>query len=120
VLKVAIPVLHVRSSRRAEEFYCGKLGFTLDWANRAFGGDDPCYMGVTRDGAHFHLSSYSGDGVSGNVVMIEVEDVDALFAELSSHGVAFDPVPVDQTWGQREMYAVDPDGNTVRFFCEIG
>ncbi len=111
----ALPVLHVTDSHSAEEFYCGKLGFKLESAHRHEGGE-PAYLWVSRDDVHLHLSSFSGDAVVGGVVMVLVDDVDALFEDLSAKGVAFDPRPIDQTWGNREMYAKDPDGNSIRFF----
>lgn len=119
MLKFAIPVLHVGSSRAAEEFYCDQLGFRLRFAYRLDETrPDPCYMGVTRDGVWLHLSSFSGDGVSGGVVYLAVEDVDALHRELASKGVPIDTGPVDQTWGNREMYVKDADQNSVRFVQE--
>jgi hypothetical protein len=52
-----------------------------------------------------------------------VNDVDALFQKYLSRGLdrstkTDSPVhqsPVDQTWGSREFYVTDPDGNTLRF-----
>ena len=44
-----------------------------------------------------------------------VEDVDALHAEFVARGVKIDTGPVDQTWGTREMYVKDADGNSLRF-----
>jgi catechol 2,3-dioxygenase-like lactoylglutathione lyase family enzyme len=44
--------------------------------------------------------------------------VDALHAELVARGVVIDTGPVDQTWGNREMYVKDPDGNSLRFIQE--
>jgi uncharacterized glyoxalase superfamily protein PhnB len=49
-----------------------------------------------------------------------VEDVDALHAELVAKGVPIDLEPTDQTWGNREMYVKDPDGNSIRFVHEGG
>jgi uncharacterized glyoxalase superfamily protein PhnB len=116
MIKVATPVLHVSNAAAAEEFYCDKLGFCLEFAHR---GDeslsDPCYMGISRDGVWIHLSSFSGDGVSGGVVNLLVDNVDAYHAEFVSKGVAIHLEPVDQTWGTREMYVKDPDGNCLRF-----
>ena len=116
MLKLAIPLLHVSNSAAAEDFYCGRLGFQREFAHRPEGVEsDPCYMGLTRDGVWLHVSSFSGDGVSGGVVNLIVEDVDALHSELVAKGVRIDAGPVDQTWGTREMYVKDADGNTVRF-----
>jgi catechol 2,3-dioxygenase-like lactoylglutathione lyase family enzyme len=119
MFKSAIPVLHVASSAVAEEFYCGRLGFRRGFAYRPDPAKpDPCYMGLTRDGVWLHVSSFSGDGVSGGVVYMAVEDVDALHAELVGKGVLIDTGPIDQTWGNREMYVKDPDGNSIRFVRE--
>ena len=116
MIKVAIPLLHVSSAVKAQEFYCGKLGFRLEFAHRGFEAmADPCYMGVSRDGVWVHLSSFSGDGVAGGVVNFQVDSVDALHAEFMAKRVAIAVGPVDQTWGTREMYVRDADGNCLRF-----
>ena len=116
MLKLAIPVLHVSNSIAAEEFYCKRLGFRREFAHRVDDAKaDPCYMGLTRDGVWLHVSSFSGDGISGGAVNLIVEDVDALHAELVEKGVRIDTGPVDQTWGTREMYVKDADGNSIRF-----
>ena len=119
MFKLAIPVLHVSSSAVAKEFYCNGLGFSPQFAYRVDEAKpDPCYMGLTRDGVWLHVSSFSGDGVSGGVVFLLVEDVDALHTELVAKGVPIDLKPTDQTWGNREMYVKDPDGNSIRFIRE--
>jgi uncharacterized glyoxalase superfamily protein PhnB len=116
LLKLAIPVLHVSNSMAAEDFYCKRLGFRTEFAHRVDDAKaDPCYMGLTRDGVWLHVSSFSGDGISGGVVNLIVEDVDALHGELVEKGVRIDTGPVDQTWGTREMYVKDADGNSIRF-----
>jgi uncharacterized glyoxalase superfamily protein PhnB len=116
LLKFAIPVLHVGNSAEAEEFYCNRLGFHRQFAYRIDEAKpDPCYMGLTRDGVCLHVSSFSGDGVPGSAVYVAVEDVDALHAELVGKGVPIDTGPIDQTWGNREMYVKDSDRNSIRF-----
>ena len=115
MFRFAIPVLHAADSRRAERFYCESLGFEQRWAYRPFDSDDPCYMGLARDDVELHVSSFPGDAVSGGVVFIRVEDLDALYTELVEKGVAIDLPPTDQSWGNREMYVKDPDGNSLRF-----
>ncbi|OGG55449.1 MAG: hypothetical protein A3F84_15000 [Candidatus Handelsmanbacteria bacterium RIFCSPLOWO2_12_FULL_64_10] len=121
MFKLAIPVLHVSSSAAAEAFYCNRLGFSRQFAYRVDKAkSDPCYMGLTRDGVQLHVSSFPGDGVSGGVVFLLVEDVDALHAELVAKGVAIDTGPIDQSWGNREMYVKDSDGNSIRFVHKRG
>lgn len=121
MFKAAIPVLHVSNSARAEAFYCKQLGFRLRSAMRAEEAQsDPCYISFSRDEVWLHASSFSGDGVAGGVVFLLVEDVDELHAELVAKGVVIDTGPVDQSWGNREMYVKDFDGNSIRFIQELG
>jgi len=116
VFKLAIPVLHVSNSATAEEFYCGQLGFHRDFAYRVDESQaDPCYMGLTRDAVELHVSSFSGDGVAGGVVFLMVDDVDALHAEFVAKGISIALKPTEQSWGNREMYVKDADGNSIRF-----
>ena len=111
----SVPVLHVSSSVAAEEFYCTKLGFAKRWIYRPSAAADPAFMGLEREGVPLHVSSFSGDGVSGGAAAFFVSDVDSLFAEFSGRGVRIDLEPFDQTWGNREMYLRDPDNNSLRF-----
>jgi catechol 2,3-dioxygenase-like lactoylglutathione lyase family enzyme len=114
LIKVAIPLVHVSNFAAAEEFYCERPGFRQEFSHR---GDeakaDPCYVGVSRDGVWLHVLSFSGGGVSGGVGNLIVADVDALRAELVKKRVRIDTGPVGQTWGSREMYVKDADGNCI-------
>jgi len=114
----AIPLLHVSNAAAAVEFYSNGLGFQVEFAHRPEGVvSDPCYMGLSRDGVWINLSSFSGDGVAGGVVNLMVDNVDRLYAEFTAKHVAVDTPPVDQTWGSREMYVKDFDGNCLRFIA---
>ncbi|HEV8199978.1 MAG TPA: VOC family protein [Candidatus Polarisedimenticolia bacterium] len=112
---MAIPVFHVSSAAAAEEFYCGRLGFRKEFAYSPGDQVDPCYMGVVRGGAWLHLSSFPGDSGAWTTAFVIVDDVDALCAELLEKQVAIDLKPTDQTWGNREMYVRDADGNKLAF-----
>ena len=115
-----IPLLHVTDSAAAEAFYCGRLGFERLFAYRPDAARaDPCFLGLARDGLRLDLSSHSGDGVPGGVVGIHVTDVDALYAEFTARQVPIALAPTDQTWGQREMYVKDADGNSLRFIAPL-
>jgi catechol 2,3-dioxygenase-like lactoylglutathione lyase family enzyme len=129
LLKQAIPVLHITNADAAEAFYCQILGFHREFQLPASETKrDPCYMGLSRDGAVLHLSSHAGDGVTGGVVYFLADDVDALHAEFLAKDVPV-PIatvdaagvrsPVNQTWGMRELYMRDPDGNSIRFGAPI-
>ena len=113
---VAIPVLRASEIAHAQSFYCDRLGFARDWLYQPHDDlSDPAFMGLSRGGARLHVSSFSGDGVFGSVATFYVRDVDALFREYRAREVEIDLEPYDQTWGNREMYLQDPDGNKLRF-----
>jgi uncharacterized glyoxalase superfamily protein PhnB len=85
MIKQAIPVLHITNAEASEAFYCGLLGFLREFhvpVNET--SRDPCYLGVSRDGAVLHLSSHAGDGVVASVAYFLCDDVDALHAEFVS------------------------------------
>ena len=77
--------------------------------------------------AEFQITVLENDRLFGSVANVWVNDVDALFAKYKSRGLDTSgkedsPVeqgPVDQTWGRREFYVKDADGNTLRFVQEI-
>jgi len=121
---VAVPVLHCADVDAALAFYCGVLGATVSWRDRV---GNPAYASIRWRGHELHLSSHAGDGVAGAAVLFRIADVDALFAELLARGIAppgdLGPVhasPTDQSWGMREFYVRDPDGNSLRFAASIG
>jgi len=109
--------------RAALAFYTSVLDFVL------VDGDDnvadPSFHTVVREGSTLFLSSHSGDGIYGQAVVIAVDDVDAVCRKFRERGLhtpgnpdAPEEVhagPVDQTWGTREFYVRDPDGNSLRF-----
>ena len=114
MIQQAIPLFHVTNAARSRDFYRDALGFRVSFAHPEDAAD-PAYLGLERDGVALHLSSHAEDGVVGSVVYLLVDDVDALHRELLARDVAIALHPFDQTWGMREMYVRDPDGNAVRF-----
>jgi len=49
-----------------------------------------------------------------------VDDLDALHEEFCHKGLRIDLEPTDQSWGNREMYLEDADGNSIRFVLDTG
>lgn len=116
-----IPTVKSGDIDRSVAFYTGVLDFELHgrWPDAG----DPAFATLTRGDDVLYLSSHSGDGVFGQAVVVLTHDIDALFETLRSRGLDTSrrlesPVhqgPLDQTWGTREFYVDDPDGNTLRF-----
>jgi uncharacterized glyoxalase superfamily protein PhnB len=116
----AVPIVRITRAEAAEAFYCERLGFHLDFCVPAGESErDPCYMAISRERALVHLSSHSNDGTPGSIVLILCRNVDALYAEFVAKGVPIQLAPVNQTWGMRELYVRDPDGNTIRFAAPV-
>jgi catechol 2,3-dioxygenase-like lactoylglutathione lyase family enzyme len=118
-----IPTVRCRSMRAALAFYTGVLDFERVDGDDTL--DDPCFSVLARDGDRLFLSSHRGDGAFGQAVVVTTDDVDSLFRKFRGRGLATpgDPDapravhegPIDQSWGTREFYVDDPDGNTLRF-----
>jgi catechol 2,3-dioxygenase-like lactoylglutathione lyase family enzyme len=119
-LQQVIPVLHMTHAEASKHFYCNLLGFGLAFEAPVLAVEpDPSYLGLVRDGLTLHLSSHAGDAVVGGVALFLVDDVDALHAEFVARSAPIHLAPIDQTWGMREMYVRDPDGNTLRFATPV-
>ena len=112
----AIPVIAVRDSAKAEDYYCRVLGFQMMFAypTRATK-PDPRYLGVARDGVWLHLQSYKPERAGMTDAFLWVSDVDHLHAELSARGALVQLPPTNQSWGTRESGIRDPDGNVLVF-----
>jgi catechol 2,3-dioxygenase-like lactoylglutathione lyase family enzyme len=116
-----IPTMRCSNMRNSLAFYTAVLDF-----ERIDGDDnleDPSFSVLLRGGDRLFLSSHRGDGEYGQAIVIETQNVDELFRTLHQRGLRTpgnpnSPVhegPIDQTWGSREFYVDDPDGNTLRF-----
>ena len=116
-----IPMMRCRDMRASVVFYTTILDF-----ERTDGDDDPAehdFITLRRGGDQLALAC--DDGVFGTVVVVATPDVDAAFRLFRRRGLRTPgnpdaPMqvhegPIDQTWGMREFYVEDPDGNTLRF-----
>ncbi|WP_298128059.1 VOC family protein [Brevundimonas sp.] len=116
-----IPTVRSHNIARSVDFYTRVLDFEVrrEWSELT----DPGFAWLTRQGDVLQLSSHGGDGVAGQALVIDVAEVDSLFETFRARGLdpssrPESPVhqgPVDQTWGTREFYVDDPDGNSLRF-----
>jgi len=118
-----IPTVRCSNMRASLAFYTEVLDFEhVDGDDEL---SDPSFGILARDGGRLFLSSHRGDGVFGQAIAITTDDIDTLFHRFRERGLdtpgnpdAPEEVhegPIDQTWGTREFYVADPDGNTLRF-----
>ena len=114
----AIPILRSFSEAKAREFYCQFLGFTLDWEHR-FDATAPLYLQLRRGELLLHLSEHHGDATPGAALLIPVDDIAALQAELLAKDYPYArPGVRDEDWG-RIMEVADPFGNRLRFWQQL-
>jgi len=111
----SIPVLRSLDEAKCRAFYCGFLGFAVDFEHR-FAPHLPLYLGLVRGPVKLHLSEHRGDAVTGSALFVWMAGVEDYRRELASRGGFTVPEIADQPWG-REIGIVDPFGNRLRF-CE--
>ena len=120
----AVPVLYSSDLERSLAFYTGVLEFELRYPEYRELSLRSGVVDLICDGAILQLSRHMGNHPTASSVNLEVEDrqeVDARFARYTARGLdqshrTESPVhqaPLDQTWGTREVYVDDPDGNTL-------
>jgi len=106
--------------RNAIAFYTGILDFQLKYKDASA---DDWVVDLVNDAIELQLTILESNTLFGSVVNIWVSDVDSLFRKYLDSGLYTSdkkdsPVhqgPLDQTWGTREFYVTDIDGNTLRF-----
>jgi catechol 2,3-dioxygenase-like lactoylglutathione lyase family enzyme len=112
--------LTVASIDRALDFYGGKLGLKI-----AHNASPHFAMIRTADGGTIGLLSFEEAEKDGAVagspeqrrgihVEFSTDDLDALYADLTTSGVRVDVPPHDEPW-ERSMTVYDPDGHSVEF-----
>ena len=122
-----IPTVRCRRMETSLAFYTNVLDFDCV----EHGGDgDPSFSVLMRGGSLLILSSHGGDGTFGQAIVVLTDNVDALFRRFRTRGLKtpgnpdapgeVHEGPINQSWGTRELYVDDPDGNTLRFVEGFG
>jgi catechol 2,3-dioxygenase-like lactoylglutathione lyase family enzyme len=102
------PVLPVSDVQAASQYFCDKLGFTIQQG----AGDGWGWAVVTRGTSAIML--VPKDWPPG--CSIQVDDVDAVFAELRSRQADFESGPMNQEYGRRDFLVRGPDGYAIGFW----
>jgi catechol 2,3-dioxygenase-like lactoylglutathione lyase family enzyme len=108
------PQLRSTNWERTRAFYEEGLGFRVEWEHQ-FEPGFPVFAQVSRDSLSLFLTEHAGDCQVGGAAYIIVDDVDALYQEITGRGVKVLEPPEEAPWGGREMSVLDPDGNRLRF-----
>ena len=120
VLLAAEPQLFTADLAASCRFYTAKLGFKVAFVH----GEPPFYGQLVRDGARLNLRHVDApvferafraevrDALSATITL---EDIEGLFSEYRSAGVAFHQMLKTEPWGARTFIVMDPDGNLILF-----
>ncbi len=82
-----IPILRIFDTPKADEFYRGFLGFTVDWDHR-FDPHAPLYRQVSRGNLVLHLSEHHGDGSPGARLRVMMRGVEAVSSRDQREGLS--------------------------------
>lgn len=115
-----IPLFKVTDMDAAIRHYTEVLDFVMTCAEDT---PESAVVDLGHQEVELQLTTYESVKLFGSVVNVIVEDVDALFDKYKGRGLdtmrrTESPVhtsPTNQTWGRREFYVTDADGNTLRF-----
>ena len=111
------PQFLVEDLPTAIEYYCGKLGFDLDFCYESF------YASVSRDGSAIHLKC-APKTIADRAhrkqhehldVYIDVVGVASLHDELRSRGALITKPLGERPWSCKDFYVEDPDGYILCF-----
>ena len=113
-LEKAIPNLPVKNVPESIKHYCEVLGFKLDWDDAVVGTPEVMYACISRDDFKLCLTAHSGPGAPAEI-WCYVDDIKALYKDLTSRGAEFPKGLEEMPWGEIELDYRDPDGNRVGF-----
>jgi len=117
-----IPILKVRNIKAAVEFYTHILDFELKYPD-----DELNIFAVDLVKGDLEMMLTEIDGIFGVSIILLVDQIDNLYETYLKRGLktpqkADSPIhegPINQSWGMREFYVTDADGNTIRFSSPI-
>ena len=113
-LEQAVPIVRIFDVAKANEFYLGFLGFTVDWEHR-YGDNFPLYMQISRSGLRLHLSEHAGDATPGGTMCVYMRGIRNLHTELQAQDYRYMKPGLQDEGDRIEMQVIDPFNNRIRF-----
>lgn len=115
-----IPLFKCLDMKAAVAFYTGIIDFEFKCIDA---NDKDSVVDLVNGDIELQLTIFERDTLYGSAVNVWVDDVNGTFEKYINRGLdqsnkKDSPVhqgPINQTWGTREFYVTDSDGNTLRF-----
>lgn len=115
-LGAIIPIFRIFDEAKAREFYCGFLGFEVEFEHR-YQEDFPIFMGIKHGSCRLYLSEHNGDGSPGANIRLRVEGLKEYQEALVAKEFKYSrPGLVDNEMGDWDMSIKDPFGNCITFW----
>jgi catechol 2,3-dioxygenase-like lactoylglutathione lyase family enzyme len=105
--------LRIRDVKASEGFYCGLLGFQIEWRPDA----DNLYLKLGADSLALHRGEFqAGPGALHHlgIAFASAEDLRAWAAHLEARGIPFQQGVRQHRDGATSCTILDPDGNAVQ------
>ena len=117
MMQTSTTVLTVSDLPASLAYYREKLGFEVAFQY----GTPAFYAGLFSGKIRLHLiaADHAPRPPGHGAVAIDVDDVDALHAELAKRGARILKPPANQAYGLRDFDVADLDGNMLFFATEI-
>lgn len=113
--KQTIPILRIFDVQKAKDFYCGFLGFEVQWEHH-FDDDSPAYIEVSRNDMTIHLSEHHGDCTPGSTVFVWMTGIEGFHEEITSRNYKYNRPGLETTFYDAKcVEVIDPFGNRIRF-----
>lgn len=113
--KQTIPIFRIFDVAKAKDFYCGFLGFKVEWEHH-FAENFPAYIEVSRDGMTLHLSEHHGDCCPGSTVFVWMTGIEDFHKEITSKDYKYNKPGLETTFYDAKCVEVtDPFSNRIRF-----
>jgi uncharacterized glyoxalase superfamily protein PhnB len=106
-------VLAARDLAGIAAYFQDVLGFRLDWADA----DD--WRLLSRGSVRMMIGACPNErpaseiGAHSYIAYLEIDDVDALHAEIAARGALIRQPPADKPWRMREMLVATPEGHRI-------
>jgi len=110
----AVPIVRIFDVAKAQEFYLGFLGFSVDWEHR-YGENFPLYTQVSRAGLRLHLSEHAGDATPGGNMVVYMKGIRAFQKELIGKDYRYMKPGLEDEGSRLEVTVTDPFQNRIRF-----
>lgn len=115
--KLDVITLFVEDLPASKRFYTEVFGLEVVWEDEVsavvrFSNLLVNLLAVTEAPTLVEPVPVSPPGGSRALLTIEVDDANAVIAQLAAHGVSLLNGPIDRPWGRRTAAFADPAGNT--------